>query len=90
MKKRIQVYYSGKVQGIGFRFTAEHFAKAMGICGWVKNLNQGKVEIIAEAEENVLRDFLKKIHDHFSLYIRDFDIEWQEVGRELDDFEIRF
>ena len=90
MKKRIRVYYSGKVQGVGFRFTAEHLAKAMGISGWVENLKNGKVEIIAQAEEEVLKDYLKKIHDHFSPYIKDFEIKWLEFDEYLRDFEIKF
>ncbi|MDD4898988.1 MAG: acylphosphatase [Candidatus Omnitrophica bacterium] len=90
MKKRIRVFYRGNVQGVGFRFTAEHLAKAMDISGWVQNLKDGKVEVIAQAEEAVLKEYLKKIHDHFSPYIKDFEIKWLEVDEYLQDFEIKF
>ena len=90
MKKRIKVSYNGRVQGVGFRFTAEHLAKAMGISGWVQNLKNGQVEIVAQAEETVLKEFLKKIYDHFSPYIKDFEIKWLEVSEDLEDFEIKF
>ena len=51
MRKRMHILYSGRVQGVGFRFTAETMAVESGIQGWVKNLGDGRVEIMAEAEE---------------------------------------
>ena len=58
MKKFAHVYYSGRVQGIGFRFTAQRIAEELGVCGWVKNLDDGRVEILAQAGEDKLKDFL--------------------------------
>lgn len=90
MKKQIHVYYSGRVQGVGFRFTAEDIAHDLRICGWVKNLRDGRVEVIAEAEETVLKDFLERINKYFSQYIQDVNVEWQAASGELGDFGIRF
>ena len=56
MRKQIHVYYTGRVQGVGFRFTAQDLANEKGIFGWAKNLRDGRVEIRAEAEEKVLKD----------------------------------
>jgi len=47
MAKRAHVYYSGSVQGVGFRFTAEDLARQNNLTGWVKNLADGRVEIVA-------------------------------------------
>ncbi|PIV39711.1 MAG: acylphosphatase [Candidatus Omnitrophica bacterium CG12_big_fil_rev_8_21_14_0_65_43_15] len=88
MKKRVHVYYSGRVQGVGFRFTAEDVARALGVCGWVRNLSDGKVEITAEAQEAALNDFLAKIREYFSAYIDDAEITWQEPSNEFKDFNI--
>lgn len=92
MRKRVHILYSGRVQGVGFRFTAESAAIESGIQGWVKNLGDGRVEIMAEAEEKPLKDFLKKIDQYFSRYIENADIQWQEPGRleTFDGFEIRY
>ena len=90
MKKQIHVYYSGRVQGIGFRFSAERIAIELGICGWVKNLADGRVEIVAEAEQDKLQQFLERIADGFSRYIRDAEIQWLNPTEEFSDFGVRF
>ncbi len=90
MRKRVEVFYSGRVQGVGFRFTAESIAGELGVCGWVKNLRDGNVQLMAEAEEGILKDFLSKIKESFSPYIADSDITWLEATSEFQGFEIRF
>ncbi len=88
MKKQVHVYYTGRVQGVGFRFTAESIACDLGVTGWVKNLSDGRVEVVAEAEEDVLKEFLEKISAYFSCYIRDVNIQWLEATGEFNDFGI--
>ena len=89
MKKQIHVYYTGRVQGVGFRFTAQDLANEKSVFGWTKNLRDGRVEIRAEAEEEVLKDFLESIKQYFSHYIQDVEVEWVETTEEFDDFSIR-
>jgi acylphosphatase len=90
MKKQVHVYYSGRVQGVGFRFTTEDIAVDLGVCGWVKNLRDGRVEVVAEAEEGALKEFLERIYSSFSRYIRDVDTEWLDASGEFKDFGIHF
>lgn len=90
MKKQIHVYYTGKVQGVGFRFTTEDIACDLGITGWVKNLRNDGVELVAEAEEEILKDFLERVNQYFSRYIQDIDVQWQEAKGEFKGFDIRF
>lgn len=90
MNKRLHVYYSGSVQGVGFRFTAERYAASLRLAGWVRNLNDGRVEVLCEGKEPALKEFLQKIDDVFERYIRDTDIKWDEATGEFKDFEIRF
>lgn len=90
MVKRVSAYYSGMVQGVGFRFTAESIAGDLGVRGWVKNLRDGRVEIVAEAEEGALKDFLGRIEQSLSHYIRDTDVKWQEPTGEFNEFRIAF
>jgi acylphosphatase len=90
MRKQLHVYYNGRVQGVGFRFTAENIANQLGVTGWVKNLRDGRVEILAEAEEGVLRDFLGQISKYFSHYIEDTVADWQSATGQFKDFEVEF
>jgi len=90
MKKQVHLFYSGRVQGVGFRFTARDTARDLGVTGWVKNLSNGQVEVVAEAEEKALEDFLARINQYFSRYIQDTNIEWQAATGELNSFSIEF
>ena len=59
-----RVQFSGRVQGIGFRFTARHLAQQFkNLTGYVSNLPYGRVEIVAESDEPTFRDFLRSIEE---------------------------
>jgi len=90
VNKRVHVYYSGRVQGVGFRFTAERIALDLGLRGWVKNLPEAKVELVAEGKEQALRNLLAKIDEVFARYIRQKDVNWIAATDEFNSFEIRF
>ena len=91
MKKRVHVFYSGRVQGVGFRVTAEETAKSLGVVGWVKNLRDGRVEIVAEADEDVLERFLAAIRSGpMKNFIRQADLSWSIASDTFDEFEIRY
>lgn len=90
MKKRIQVYYSGTVQGVGFRFSVERAARQLGITGWVKNLPDGRVEVVCEGKEEELYLFLGKVRHAMGGYIAKEDVDWLEAAGGFEGFEIRF
>ena len=90
MKKQVHVFYTGRVQGVGFRFTTQDLARDLNVYGWAKNLGDGRVEVVAEAEEEVLQDFLGKINKYFSQYIQDVDLQWQAASGEFKEFGIEF
>lgn len=90
MNKRFHAYYSGSVQGVGFRYTGQHLAASLGVTGWVKNLRDGRVELLCEGKEVSLKEFLTKIEGVFGTYILDRDIEWGNATGEFDRFDIRF
>ena len=89
-KVQAHIIFRGRVQGVGFRFTVERIAMNIGVVGWVKNLDEGNVEIIAEAEKDVLDDFLDRIRSYFARYIRDEEIDFTEASGKFRDFQIRF
>lgn len=68
-----QVRYTGRVQGVGFRYTAQHLAKDFAVAGFVRNLPSGDVELVAEGEDEQVNAFLAAIARHLGGYIeRDF------------------
>jgi acylphosphatase len=90
MKKAVHVYYSGQVQGVGFRYNARRLAEASGVTGWVRNLPDGRVELLAEADEAALRKFLAAIKTGMGHYDFTQDATWQESTEQSEVFEIRF
>lgn len=58
MAKTIQVFYEGRVQGVGFRYTARRVAAGFDIAGYVRNLPDGRVELVASGEPGEVDDFL--------------------------------
>jgi acylphosphatase len=61
-----RVYYSGRVQGVGFRYTARHLASGFTVAGYVRNLPNGDVELLAEGEADQVDAFLKAVVDHMT------------------------
>lgn len=57
----VQVFYEGNVQGVGFRYTVRHLAKGFDVTGSVRNLRDGRVELLAAGEEDEVRAFLDAI-----------------------------
>lgn len=91
MKKRVHVYYGGRVQGVGFRMTAEETAQRLGVAGWVKNLRDGRVEVVAEAEEATLEQFLATIRNgSMKNFIDHVEISWSNASETFSEFEIRY
>jgi acylphosphatase len=88
--KRAHIYYSGSVQGVGFRYSAERLAFDLDLSGWVMNLRDGRVEIIAEGKEKALLEFLQKLDRAFGIYIRNVDTQWSDATGEFAGFDIRF
>jgi acylphosphatase len=88
--KRVHIIYSGRVQGVAFRFTAVDLAKEFGVVGWVKNLAGGGVELVAEGPENNLRQFLSSIEKRMSGFIKDKEATWSESKDEFTNFDIRY
>jgi acylphosphatase len=59
----LQVYYEGRVQGVGFRYTTRNIATGYDVTGWVRNLPDGRVEMLVNGEEEEVEAFLKGIEE---------------------------
>jgi acylphosphatase len=88
-RKRVTVWYSGQVQGVGFRYAARETAGGYEVCGTVKNLADGRVELVAEGCRSELEAFRQAIRDSgLGPMIRDEAEEWSEPRGGLRGFEI--
>ncbi len=81
---RVQSTYSGRVQGVGFRFATHRIAQRHPVVGFVKNRPDGTVEVVAEGEEVGLCEFLDEVRAVMDAGIRN---EHREVGVESGEFE---
>jgi acylphosphatase len=88
--KRRHVYFSGQVQGVGFRYTAKRIADQFRVTGFVRNLPDGRVELNAEGESSELGRFLNRLAAVMEQYIADSETHSGEATCEFTDFEIRF
>ena len=88
MTERVHVFYSGRVQGVFFRGTTKDIARRIGVCGWVRNLPDGRVELVAEGERGELDDLLKKIRQAKGPNIDDEDVRSENASNEFSNFTI--
>lgn len=89
--KRCRVWYAGRVQGVGFRFSCERIAAGFPVAGFVRNLPDGRVELLAEGEEASVSSFLESVEQEMARYIRETNFEPEPVGDPpLDGFSIRY
>ncbi len=82
--------FSGRVQGVGFRFTAYRIALRYGLTGFVKNLPDGSVEMLAQGADDDVADCLRDIAESFGNSIRDTKITEVEPAGKYDEFKITF
>jgi acylphosphatase len=71
---RRRVYYSGQVQGVGFRYTSYRLAQDHAVAGYVRNLADGRVELVAEGNPAEVDSLLETIRRQMHPYIRDIQI----------------
>ena len=90
MKKSVRILVSGRVQGVFFRYSARQHAEELGLTGYARNLNDGRVEIIAEGEEYGLKSLLSWVHRGPSgAYVDRVEIEWRPIKNVFSSFAIR-
>ncbi len=88
---RVRIIVKGRVQGVGYRFFTRRTALELGIKGYVRNLPDGIVEVVAEGSPEALDKFIEKLREGPPLAIvEDMDIEEVAPDEEFDDFEIRY
>jgi len=89
--RRLTASFNGRVQGVGFRFTTVEIARNHPVSGFVQNMMDGSVRLVAEGTEDNLFLLLRDLRDaHIYRYVTKEDLHWQAATEEFDGFVIRY
>ncbi|TWT95914.1 Acylphosphatase [Botrimarina colliarenosi] len=89
MAQRRTVLFSGEVQGVGFRATTCRFVAGRPLTGYVRNLPDGRVELVAEGEANPINQLLDDLQTHFGAMIDEVASTTSPASDEFVGFGIR-
>ena len=87
--KRKHIFYSGNVQGVGFRYTTVRIAASYDVGGYVRNTNDARVELVVEGTETAVEAFLAEVANLMADYIRDTNVRTENYANEFGTFGIR-
>lgn len=88
-RARLQIFYSGRVQGVGFRYTVKTVVSGFEVTGIVRNLPDGRVELVAEGAKDELNAFRQAILESgLESFIQREEVIWGESINEFRGFEI--
>jgi acylphosphatase len=90
MVVRRHLYYTGRVQGVGFRYTAVGLARGRGVSGWVRNLADGRVEVVVEGDEAAVQGFLGAIRGRMGGYVRGAEERDEPPTGEFEAFDVAY
>ncbi len=87
--ERREIHYSGRVQGVGFRYTTREIAARFPVVGFVKNLSDGRVLLVVEGESGPLDEFISVIDDELGRFVTGKDVQASPSTGEFATFEVR-
>ena len=88
---RVHVHFTGRVQGVGFRYTVYHLASPLRVAGYVRNLVNGDVELVAEGTKQELLGLLDQIRDsQVGRFIMRESVNWSSPTNTFETFRISY
>jgi acylphosphatase len=89
MKVRAHIFVSGRVQGVFFRDHTRRWASSLALNGWVRNMGDGRVEVVAEGEKENLDRFIAKLNQGPPMSkVDQVEVTWEDFQGEFCDFRI--
>lgn len=88
--QRQEVFFTGNVQGVGFRYTAQRVAAGYAVTGFVRNLRDGRVQIVLEGQAQQIDSFLASLQARMRGYVRNMTASEVASTGEFSSFEIRY
>ena len=86
-KKRKHIYFSGQVQGVGFRYRATNAARANGLTGWVDNLWDGRVEMEVQGNRYTIEQMIQRLYEEKGIQIE--FIESEDIAVKISERKFR-
>ena len=87
--QRRTCHFSGRVQGVGFRYTVNHTAMRYAVRGYVKNLPDGRVELVMEGADNEMDQLVEDVKRQMSGFIKEVKCETSPATGEYQEFSVR-
>ena len=88
---RAVISVQGLVQGVGYRFFVVRQAQQHDIKGYVRNLPDGNVQVVAEGNKGMLNDFIRQLKiGPVSAHVTGTDVQWDEQEEGFSEFEVKF
>jgi acylphosphatase len=84
-----EIHYAGRVQGVGFRYTVRSLAAQLDVTGFVRNLPDGRVELVVEGDRGEVGELADAVKAEMSRYIRDVQETTRPATGRFCAFEIR-
>ena len=85
-----RIIFAGRVQGVGFRFTARRAADRRQLTGYVRNMPDGTVEMLAQGRPEDIDDCIQDLKEYFAGYLKETRIEEIPPNPKHTDFQITF
>ena len=86
---RCTVHFSGRVQGVGFRYTTQNIAQQFNVAGYVRNLPDGRVEVVMEGPDVEMDGVIESLRHKMNCYIRQLERQLDSPTGEFQRFSIR-
>ncbi|MFH0938437.1 MAG: acylphosphatase [Planctomycetota bacterium] len=86
--KRLRVFFSGSVQGVGFRYTAVTLAASYNLTGWVRNTQDGRVELVAEGSVAEIEEYIENLRREMGAYVRSIERNEEIATGEFTRFNV--
>jgi acylphosphatase len=87
-RERREICFSGQVQGVGFRYTTREIAARFPVCGYVKNLRDGRVLLVVEGTSGVLDGFVEAVDGELDRHIERREVSILPATDEFTRFEV--
>lgn len=86
--RALRIFFSGSVQGVGFRYATQRAAGAYAVTGWVRNRSDGRVEALIEGREPEIEEMLRDLESEMGAYISRRERTWEPYKGERQTFSI--